>query len=331
MEMLDPRCLGVLSTGQHNLVTRVLELAGDCSNLGMLARRVMETRIDPCTGMSLVSHCVAHRILEGLGVRVPEGLLSPALTEPRGGSDLAGVETRAEILDDGRVSITGEKVFATNALYASAILVFARGNGGHVLALVEPNAAGLHVEPLDLEAYSCSGIARLRLENVEARLIAGPGREPYRVVLRSLAESRVLVAALAISLANTVLEKALDWALERDVYQFQAVSHRLARTYAGLEAAKALVEKAADVLESGSGVDWGLTSAAKYVAVEMGLAAAEAALRTFGGHAVRRGMGLTDLLLHLYALEPAEGTSDIQLEIIARSLEKRWGTGRGTG
>ncbi|BES81947.1 acyl-CoA dehydrogenase [Pyrodictium abyssi] len=319
-----------MGTGS-SVAGRVLELAGDCSSLGKLARRVMEARIDPCTGMSLVSHCVSRRILSSLGAEAPQGLLSPALSEPRGGSDLAGVETSAELLGDGRVRITGEKVFATNALYASAILVFARSSEGYVLALVEPGASGLHAEPLDLEAYSCSGVARLRLENVEARLVAGPGREPYLAVLRSLAESRVLVAVLALSLASTVLEKAVDWALSRGVYRFQAVSHRLARAYAGLEAAKALVEKAADTLESGGRLDWALTSAAKYIAVEAGLAAADAAVRTFGGHAARRGTGLSELLLHLYALEPAEGTSDIQLEIIARSLEKQRAARRNTG
>ncbi|KSW12026.1 hypothetical protein CF15_04400 [Pyrodictium occultum] len=50
----------------------------------MLARRVMREGVDPCTGMSLVGRCVARRILHRLGVEAPEGLLSPALTEPRG-------------------------------------------------------------------------------------------------------------------------------------------------------------------------------------------------------------------------------------------------------
>jgi len=317
-----------LGTG-NSVVEHVLELAGDCSSLGKLARRVMGMSIDPCTGMSLVSHCISRRILSSLGAMAPRGLLSPALSEPRGGSDLAGVETRAELSGEGRVRITGEKVFVTNALYASAILVFARSSEGYVLALVEPGAQGLHAEPLDLEAYSCSGVSRLRLESVEARLVAGPGREPYRAVLQSLAESRILVAALALSLASTVLEKALDWALSRGIYRFQAVSHRLARAYAGLEAAKALVEKAADTLEDGDRLNWALVSAAKYVAVEAGLAAADAAIRTFGGHATRRSVGLSKLLLHLYALEPAEGTSDIQLEIIARSIEKQRAARRG--
>ncbi|KSW12027.1 hypothetical protein CF15_04405 [Pyrodictium occultum] len=195
------------------------------------------------------------------------------------------------MLEGGRARLTGEKVFATNALHASAILVLARSGDGYALALAEPGSRGLAAEPLDIEAYRCSGIARLRLEGVEARLVAGPGREPYLAVLRSLAESRVLVAALAVSLGRRALEKALSWALERGVYRFQAVSHRIARSHALLEAAGALVEKAAEALEREGEPDWALTSAAKYVAVEAGLEAADTLARTMGGHAVRSGSG----------------------------------------
>lgn len=294
---------------------RVLEFAGDC-RLGELARRLMEG-VDPCLGMSVVAHCLAFRVLERVGVRV-SSLLSPAFTEPSGGSSLASTQTRV-LLANGEARVYGEKIFSTNAAYADHLLVFGRTDTGYVLALVPRSEA--RVEPLELQAYSCSGISRVYMRGSRGRLVAGPGREAYKLLLETLAENRVLVAALAIGLAWTALREAIDWARKRNIFKHQAVSHRIAKAYAELLAAKSLVEKAVEETVKGE-IDWATTSAAKLVAVETGRRVLEAALKTMAGYALHKNSRITTLLLHLEALEPAEGTSDIQLEIIARTLER---------
>jgi len=294
---------------------RVLEFAGGC-RLGELARKLMEG-VDPCLGMSVVAHCLAFRVLERVGVRV-SGLLSPAFSEPHGGSNLAAVETRVT-LTSGGARVYGEKVFATNAAFADHLLVFGRVGGEYVLVLVPRSEA--RVEPLDLQAYNCSGISRVYMQGSRSRLVAGPGRDAYKLLLETLAENRVLVAALALGLAWTGLREAIDWAKERNIFKHQAVSHRIAKAYAELLAAKSLVEKAVEETVRGK-VDWAITSAAKLVAVETGRRVLEAALKTMAGYALHKNSKIPTLILHLEALEPAEGTSDIQLEIIARTLEK---------
>lgn len=293
-----------------------------CS-LGRAARVLMEPgRVDPCTGMRIIGHCAASRILMVAGVEPPDpgpGGLSAAITEPRGGSSLRTVST---VL--GPDGLWGEKLFATNALYGGAIIVYAaeRDTGEPVLAHVEPGAPGLRMEAMRLAAYRCSGIASLRFEATPARVLAR-GKAARKAVLQGLAENRVLVAALAIGLGGQVLRLAASWAAERGVARHQAVAHRLARSHALLEAARALVEKTLETIEARGLEDWSLTSTAKYVAVEAAVEAAAAARRTLAGHAFtleEPGRSLQELQLHIEALEPAEGTQDIQLEIIARSL-----------
>lgn len=296
---------------------RVLEFANGC-RLERLARRLLEG-VDPCLGMSAIAHCIAFRVLEKVGEKV-SGLLSPALSEPRGGSNLAGIETRASLVDN-EVRVYGEKVFATNAAFADHLLVLARTDGEYVLVLVPQSEA--KVEPLELEAYRCSGISRVYMQGSRGRVVAGPGKEAYKLVLETLAESRVLVAALALGLAWTGLREAIDWAMKRNVFKYQAVSHRLARAYAELLAARSLVEKTVEDSMRGK-LDWAATSAAKLVAVETGRRILEATIKTLAGYALHKNSKLPRLLLHLEALEPAEGTSDIQLEIIARTLERTW-------
>ena len=296
---------------------RVLEFADGCRLEG-LARRLLEG-VDPCLGMSAIAHCIAFRVLEKVGEKV-SGLLSPALSEPRGGSNLAGIETRASLVDN-EVRVYGEKVFATNAAFADHLLVLARTDGEYVLVLVPQSEA--KVEPLELEAYRCSGISRVYMQGSRGRVVAGPGKEAYKLVLETLAESRVLVAALALGLAWTGLREAIDWAMKRNVFKYQAVSHRLARAYAELLAARSLVEKTVEDSMRGK-LDWAATSAAKLVAVETGRRILEATIKTLAGYALHKNSKLPRLLLHLEALEPAEGTSDMQLEIIARTLERTW-------
>jgi len=296
---------------------RVLEFADGCRLEG-LARRLLEG-VDPCLGMSAIAHCIAFRVLEKVGEKV-SGLLSPALSEPRGGSNLAGIETRASLVDN-EVRVYGEKVFATNAAFADHLLVLARTDGEYVLVLVPQSEA--KVEPLELEAYRCSGISRVYMQGSRGRVVAGPGKEAYKLVLETLAESRVLVAALALGLAWTGLREAIDWAMKRNVFKYQAVSHRLARAYAELLAARSLVEKTVEDSMRGK-LDWAATSATKLVAVETGRRILEATIKGLAGYALHKNSKLPRLLLHLEALEPAEGTSDIQLEIIARTLERTW-------
>ncbi len=297
---------------------RVLGLAGSCTSFRGLVERLSSENVDPCTAMSVVAHCTAVRIASNLGASVPQGLLAPAITEPHGGSNIQNVTTSARMTPRGWV-VDGVKWFVTNGLYADYFLVYLRANDEPAVALVGRNARGLKIEPMKLSAYTCSGIAKVYLRNAEARVMGKTGREAYRSTLRGIAEARVLLAALAVGLGKTVVSYAVEWAKGRGITGLQAVTHRLARAYAILKTAENYVYTIAGLIDEGKLEDWTAASIAKYVAVEAAIEAVTAARRTMAGHAFVDEK-LQSLQQHIEALEPAEGTQDIQLEIIARRL-----------
>ncbi|MET1129291.1 MAG: acyl-CoA dehydrogenase [Thermoproteota archaeon] len=296
------------------------ELLALCNNVRKFAVKLMDELRDPCPAFNVTVHCIAHFTLRWAGRKV-EGILSPALTETHGGSNIADVRTRAEVTGDGRAIITGEKVFSTNALYADYFLVLASTDAGPVLVLVPRSSAGVKVDELELEAYKCAGVGRVTFSGAEGEVVAGPGKDAYKLVLNALAVARLLVAAHALGMASKVLEHAVSVSLQRGSWAHQVVRHRLARAYALCAAARSYIEKAAEDVEKGS-FDWALTSTAKYVAVEAALETLEAAARSLGGYAVHASSPIPETSKHLYALLAAEGTQDIQLEIISRSLER---------
>ena len=296
---------------------------GGCEDLSLVAERLMSGEgYTCCEAMRAVGHCAAARILRRLGAEVPQGLLSAAITSPRGGSSLRDPGVTARQGEEGW-RLWGEKVFATNGLDADHLVVYAStGDGEPVVLLVPGGVAGVEAEPMRLAAYGCSGIARLVFRGAPGILVAG-GRAARAAVVRGLGENRVLVAALAVGLARRALGIALDWAVGRGLMGYQAVSHRLARAHALLSAAEALVRDRAERMERGGELGLVEASEAKYFAVEAAVEAARAARLTLGGYAyAAEGPGgeLRRLETHIAALEPAEGTQDIQLEIIARGL-----------
>jgi alkylation response protein AidB-like acyl-CoA dehydrogenase len=296
-----------------------------CRNVVGLVERLENNPAAPCEDFSTIAHCTAAYILDYFGEAVP-GLLAPSLTEPKGGSDLRHLSTRIDLRDSGAAVVRGEKIFTTNATKADWLVVLVASDKGHAISLVSAKAAGVSIEPMDIIGYDCSGIGRVIYDNAEGRLIGQPGREAYKAALQAIALSRLLVAAHAIGLARRVLSYSIKTLIKRGSWAYQAPRHRVARAYAYLETAYSYVEKtAARIANNPMSFDWSLTSIAKYVTVEAAKQAIDAAIMSTGGVALLRDNGLMDALSRVYALVYAEGTQDIQLEIIAKSLEKPYG------
>ncbi|BEP17168.1 hypothetical protein PYJP_05200 [Pyrofollis japonicus] len=219
----------------------------------------------------------------------------------------------------------GEKIFTTNATKADWLIVLASSDKGHAISLVSTKASGISIEPINVVGYECSGIGRVVYDDAEGKLVGRPGKEAYKAVLQAVALSRLLVAAHAIGLARQALSYSIKLLIERGSWAYQAPRHRIARAYAYLETAYSYVERtAAKIASNPSSFDWSMTSIAKYVAVEAAKQAVDAAITSTGGVALLRGSSILDSLSRIYALVYAEGTQDIQLEIIARSIEKSY-------
>jgi alkylation response protein AidB-like acyl-CoA dehydrogenase len=148
----------------------------------------------------------------------------------------------------------------------------------------------------------------------------------FRVAMRTLDLFRPSVGAFAVGMARSALDAACDYALERRTFgralrEHQGVSHRLAEVSAHVEAARALVHLAARAHDAGT-PDSALAAMSKLLATEAAQEAVDAAVQVHGALALQRGHLLEHLYRDVRAPRIYEGASEIQREIIARSLFK---------
>lgn len=255
-----------------------------------------------------------------------------ALTEPAAGSDAAAISLRAEPDGDGW-RLTGEKQWISNAPDADIYTVFARTTEGAgargVSAFAVPGTAdGLSGEPLELLAPHPLG--RLSFDGVfvpgDHRL--GQPDRGFRVAMATLDLFRPSVGAATVGLAQAALDAAMAWADQREAFggplrDLQAVGHKLADMAVAVHAARLTVRDAARAFDAshGQAPDTAQRSAmAKLFATETAHRVVDDALQLHGARGLERGHLLEKLYREVRAPRIYEGASEVQREIIARSL-----------
>ena len=250
-----------------------------------------------------------------------------ALTEPGAGSDVSALALTAEPDRDG-YRLTGEKLWISHAPEADIYTVFARtGDGGArgLTAFAVPGSAdGLSGEHKSLLAPHAIGSLRFDEVFVPGENMLGQPGDGFRVAMRTLDLFRPSVGAFAIGMARTALELAVNHASERETFgkplkDHQAVSHRLADIAARVEAARLLVHHAAAAHDAGVG-DPAAAAMAKLLATEAAQEAVDAAVQVHGASGLEQGHPLEHLYREVRAPRIYEGASEIQREIIARSM-----------
>jgi alkylation response protein AidB-like acyl-CoA dehydrogenase len=254
------------------------------------------------------------------------------LSEPDGGSDIRAMKTHAKKVDGGW-KVNGSKLYITNAPIADFMTLAARTkpdltNDAVSLFIVDFPANGIQIDSLKKEGLRGSETGLIHIDDLfvpDSHLLAE--REgTYPVILDSLSENRVGVAASVLGVARGALEEALEFAKTRivrgqPIIEYQAVAHRLADMATDIEAARWMVYWGAWQVDQGV-----LTNAnaskIKLVASEAAIRVTENAIRVMGGAGIMRdhsvGMHHRDALVYVIG----EGTSDIQRNIIGRALRK---------
>ncbi len=246
------------------------------------------------------------------------------LTEPEVGSDAANLRTRYAREANGFV-LHGTKMFISNAVSAGVVLVFAtrdRSLGRHGISafVVPPGTPGFSVaQRLDKLGLRGSETTELVLDGVhlpEGSLL-GPEGSGLKVALASLAGGRVGIAACALGVARAAFE-TLEGAVGHDDEETWK-RHLLARAYAELASAEALVERAA--LARDAGRPFVLeASVAKLVASRAAVSIASAGVDAAGLSGTRSGCDAERLLRDARVFPLVEGTSEVQELLIARHL-----------
>jgi butyryl-CoA dehydrogenase len=259
-----------------------------------------------------------------------EKIAAFGLSEPDVGSNVRGLKTRAEKVEGGW-KLNGSKMYITNAPIADFILLAARTDAelsasAISLFIVELPDPGFDITSLKKEGIRASETGLIYIEDafVPDDCLLGGETGTYPIILESLSENRVGVAANAVGIARAALQASLAYAQERQIDSkragdFQAVQHKLADMAADIEAAKWIVYHAAWRVDQGT-LDGATASKAKLIASETALRATENAIRIHGGAGIMReypvGRYHRDALVYVIG----EGTSEIQRNIIARGI-----------
>jgi alkylation response protein AidB-like acyl-CoA dehydrogenase len=245
-----------------------------------------------------------------------------ALTESGSGSDAGAMRTRVDA--EGR--ITGAKQWITNGSHAHVFIVFAREAEGERAGafVVRRGAPGLRAtreeEKLGLNS---SSTADLSFEGTPAERLGEPGGG-MRVALRTLDAGRIGIAAQAVGIAQAALDVATGYAKERNAFgrpigAFQAIQQKLADMQTEVEAARALVWRAARLKEAGrphtvEGAQ------AKLFASRVARHWTGEAIQVLGGYGYTKEFPAERYYRDAKVTEIYEGTSEIQRLVIARAL-----------
>jgi short-chain 2-methylacyl-CoA dehydrogenase len=256
------------------------------------------------------------------------------LTEEGAGTDAGGTRTTA-ILDDGFWTIEGSKKWITNSGtdITAGVTVMAgtgtRDDGRPELSaiLVPQDTPGYTRGPAyEKLGWRASDQHPLRFEGCrvpEENLLGERGRG-FRQFMETLDAGRVAVGALSVGLAQACLDEALARAQERRQFgrfisEFQAIQFKLADMAMEVELARNMVLKAAWLRDEGR--PFGReASMAKVFASEVAKRAADQAVQIWGGEGFMEGSAVARYWRQVKINEIGEGTSEINRQIIARSL-----------
>ena len=267
-----------------------------------------------------------------------EALAGFGLTEAEAGSDAAGTQTTAR-LEDGEWVINGTKQFITNsgsqitslitvtAVTGESTLVDGSVKKELTAIIVPAGTPGLTVHPAyDKVGWHTSDTHPLTFEDVrvpEANLLGERGRG-FANFIQSLDEGRVAFAALCTGAAQGCLEEAIRYAKKRQVFgraigDNQHIAFTIARMQARTHSARLATYDAAHRIVAGRPFKM-QASLAKMISSEAAMANARDAAQIWGGYGFLNENPVARHYRDAKVLEIGEGTTEVQLMIIAREL-----------
>jgi alkylation response protein AidB-like acyl-CoA dehydrogenase len=263
-----------------------------------------------------------------------QALAAFGLTEAGGGSDAGATRTTAR-LEDGQWVINGSKAFITNSgtditrLVTVTAVTGEQANGRKEISsiLVPVPTAGFTAEPAYSKVgWNSSDTHPLSFDDVrvpEENLLGQRGRG-YANFLSILDEGRIAISALAVGAAQGCVDESVKYAKQREAFgkpigQYQAIAFKIARMEARAHMARtAYYDAAAKML---AGLPFKKEAAiAKVVSSEAAMDNARDATQVHGGYGFMNEYPVARHYRDSKILEIGEGTTEVQLMLIAREL-----------
>jgi len=276
-----------------------------------------------------VAHVIATSASVSLGMRVEGGIYSLCVTEPGGGSDVRGnLRTAAEEMGSGDEAIlTGEKVFASNGIYATHFLVLANGPQGPTLYMVE-RGPGVRAEPLDLYTFRGAGVSRVALEGARGRRIGVPGKG-IREALEAINHERLSYGYIGLGIMEGLLEEVGPGALSKrisgvELGDYQGVRWMLAELEMRARLLESLMNVATSKVMRDGRADPLDAAVAKVAGAELAQRAAWVAVQLMGGSGFARGTRVERLARDSRMLDVGAGAREILYDYLGERAVRRY-------
>lgn len=220
------------------------------------------------------------------------------VTEPTSGTDTLALKTTAKRDGDDYI-VNGQKIWISRAEHSDLMLLLARttpreqaksktdGLSVFLIDLRELKGNGVEIRPIRTMINHATTEIFFDNARIPASSLIGEEGKGFRYILSGMNSERILIAAECIGDAKWFIEKGSNYAKERVIFgapigRNQGVQFPLARAYAHMMAAEAIVYRAAAMYDAGHnpGVE---ANSAKMLAADASWEAAEACLQTHGG------------------------------------------------
>ncbi len=250
------------------------------------------------------------------------------VTEPFGGSDVAGMRTTAERKGDKYI-VNGSKTFITNGVYGDYIILAAKtdpaaGNKGISMLIVDRNSPGVSASKLNKLGWRASDTAELAFDNVEVKSanLLGEEGKGFTYIMEAFALERLVMAVNAHARAEYALEYTLQYMSEREAFgktidRYQTLRHRIVDLHADMELCKHYNYGVVAMLDKG---EYAVKEAtiSKLKSTKMADDVAYDCLQFLGGYGYIEDYPMARLLRDSRLGPIGGGTSEILREIIAK-------------
>mgnify|MGYP003423360778 FL=1 len=259
-----------------------------------------------------------------------EKIIALAVTEPSGGSDVAGLKTRA-VRDGDFYRVTGSKTFITSGVRADYYTVAVRTGGdgfaGVSLLLIEKGTPGFSVgRSLKKMGWWASDTAELFFDDckVPVENLIGVENMGFAGIMANFQSERLSLAIMANMTSQLALEEALKWAKERSAFgkpigKFQVLKHRLAEMATQIEVSREFTYRQAAQIAAGKSVIKEI-SMAKNFATDVSDRITYDATQILGGMGFMRESLVERLYRDNRILSIGGGTREVMNEIISKQM-----------
>ena len=252
------------------------------------------------------------------------------ITEPFGGSDVAGMRSTA-VKQGDKYILNGSKTFITNGVYSDYLIVAAKTNPsdkykGISIFIVDRDAKGISATKLDKLGWKASDTGEIAFDNVEipAENLLGEEGKGFPYIMQHFALERLLMGVNAHARAEYAVDYTLEYMKERVAFgksldNFQVLRHKIAEMASRVDMCREYNYSIAKRLDNGQYVVKE-ASMSKLLSTKMADEVIYDALQLLGGYGYMEEYPMARLLRDSRLGPIGGGTSEILKEIIAKMV-----------